>query len=629
MRRLIVLALLGALLALAVVVLYALGRAGITSEARRLQQDARRARAAALEAARDALAADLEALRAREDNRVWYHYRPLFLPPDLVATTLALVPSELTRRPEDPLVSYHFELRDGQLTSPALLDDEGAYAAEVREALARLAPLAGAIERELAAPAGQPARELMDAFVCETNAAPGLKLQQLAETRDEPGQAQLKNEWEAYQSRVGKQSGSFARAQPQRSSQPVEVRVYPLRWVSHGVDRDGWPEVVVAARRVEAAGQAWVQGFALDLRRLRQAHLPALLARARAPERRDGRGWRELDRELVALEGSLPAVSARSGPPPETVRVLAAAATPDLPAARLAPPLERLALVDTAPPVDARGLLAGTRALLDGALALAVVVVVLGGAIVTLAARSERRLARQRSDFVAALTHELKAPLTGFRALTELLHDGLVSDEQKKREYYASMLAESERLSRLVQNVLDASRLERGALQVVAGPLDPRPLLDDVVARFRPRLESEGFRLEVDVADDLPATVADREAFAHVVGNLLDNASKYGRGDELVIRLEARVVVDHAGSWLRVLVADRGPGVPPAHRRRVFERFYRGDAPRQVGGAGLGLTIARALSLAMGGELTLEEADAPGARFGLRLPLAAPAARAA
>jgi signal transduction histidine kinase len=176
-----------------------------------------------------------------------------------------------------------------------------------------------------------------------------------------------------------------------------------------------------------------------------------------------------------------------------------------------------------------------------------------------------------------------------------------------------------------VQNVLDASKLERGALRVVPEPLEPLPLLEDAAARFRPRLETEGYRFEVDVAPDLPTTIADREAFAHVVGNLLDNAAKYGRGAEAVIRLEARTVVDHAGAWLLVSVQDRGSGVARHDRPRVFERFYRGDAPRQVGGAGLGLTISRALAKAMGGDVTLDDAPPPGARFTLRLPIAGPA----
>lgn len=619
MRRLIALALLGGGLALAVAVLYALGRAGIASEARRLDDDDRRARAAALEAARDALAADLEALLRREAERPWYHWRALYLPPDLVATTLALVPSPLAERPPDPLVAAYFELRDGAISGPATAGEEPEAAADARRALAALAPLAPA----LAALGGEgpPERELMDAFVCETNAAPEVKLQQLGELEDLPGQAMLKSEWDAYQSRVGKQSGSPARAQQQRTSQPVEVRVFPLRWLRHGEDPDGWPLAVVAARRVEAPGVAWTQGFVLDLASLRARHLPLLLHRTGKQAADPGRERRAaLDPgELAALEGTL---AGRAAARPTARVAPAGRARADQPQAALGGPLGGLVLVDDAPAADPREALGSSRALLDGALALALGVVVVGGAILLLAARSERRLARQRTDFVAALTHELKAPITGFRALTELLHEGLVPDEARRQEYYASMLAESERLSRLVQNVLDASRLERGALGVAPAPLDPRPLLEEAAGRFRPRLESEGFRLEVDLAADLPETVADREAFAHVVANLLDNAAKYGRGAERVVRLEAGPVEEGARRWLRVVVRDRGPGVPAAERERVFERFYRGSAPREVGGAGLGLAIARALARAMGGDLALEAAAGPGASFALRLPLA-------
>src|SRR5207248_645219 len=129
-------------------------------------------------------------------------------------------------------------------------------------------------------------------------------------------------------------------------------------------------------------------------------------------------------------------------------------------------------------------------------------------------------------------THELKAPLTGMRALTELLHDGVVTDEPKRREYYAAMLGECDRLAQLVQNVLTAARLERGALPLALVSLEPAPLLREVASGFARRLETLGYRFEVDVPDGLPRVRADRDAFLGVVTNLLDNAAKYGAGSE-------------------------------------------------------------------------------------------------
>ncbi|MCO5169285.1 MAG: hypothetical protein M9894_23320 [Planctomycetes bacterium] len=153
MRRLIVVVGLGLVLALAVAVLYGLGRAGLASEARRLEDDARRARTTTLEAARDALAADLEALLRREAERPWYHWRALYLPPDLVATTLALVPSPLAERPQDPLVAVYFELRGGALGGPAAAGGAPDAAAAARRALAALGPLVPRWRRRARAPA--------------------------------------------------------------------------------------------------------------------------------------------------------------------------------------------------------------------------------------------------------------------------------------------------------------------------------------------------------------------------------------------------------------------------------------------------------------------------------------------
>jgi hypothetical protein len=509
MRRLIALALLGLLLGLAVVVLYGLGRAGVETEARRLKDDAAREQRAELEATRDALTAELDALLAREGQRAWWEWRAAYLPPDLVATNVALIPSRLVDAPEDPFVRLYFEARDGALTAPCFFEGvpdpppASPYAGFVARELALLAPLVPLLEAG-ARPRGEPPRrELVDRFVCDTNGAPDVALWQLSQAPVEPAvETQMKGEWDAYQNRAGRNSGQYrgqqAAPETQRPPEDVPVDVYPFRLVAHGQDALGWPETVLAVRRISVAGLSWTQGFQLDVRWLREERLPALGARGRtvvAPPPR----W-----ELARVEGSLPEVSRRAAASHGRVCVVPVrAAPPGVPAVRLAAPFDGLALVDQCQPAEARDLLAGTRALLDGALALAVLVVLAGGAILVVA-RSERRLAQQRSDFVAALTHELKAPITGFRALTELLHDDLVPDEAKKREYYAAMLAESERLSRLVQNVLDASQLERGALRVAAEPQDPAPVLLDLASRFRPRLESEGFTVDVDVPDDLP-----------------------------------------------------------------------------------------------------------------------------
>lgn len=619
MRRLIALTVLGGLLAAAVWVLYEKGRAGLDLERERLARESREQRLQALEAVRQGVSGELDGLVQREAARPWYHYRHLYLPPDLVANQLALVPSPIGAEPPEPLVRLHFEYRGGRIVSPAfqgggLPPPEGGeppseFGAAIAPEVRSLAVFAPRLETELGAQAtaARPREEVVDLYVCGVNADPGQNLAELARANRDPGARQkLEGDWEAYQGRQGKRAGTYAPPEeaPPRTGVPVDV--YPFRFLGRGADDDGWPERLVAVRRVEVDdGEAWLQGFELDVARLRREVVPRVLA--------------GVEVEQAAGGGSpAPARSQQAQAGPPTRCVAAAALGPEDEALALAPPLASVA-VAWAGPIREPDLSRG-RGLLDGALALVFGVVLVGGLILFQAAWAQRRLAQQRSDFVAALTHELKAPLTGMRALAELLHDGLVSDEDKRREYYASMLGESERLGRLVQNVLDAAKIERGRpLQLHPAPIEPGPLLRDLAERFRPRLETEGFAVEVDVADDLPRALADRESLTQVAANLLDNAAKYGRGEERWIRLEAEA---GAGA-LRIRVRDRGPGVAPGERRRVFERFFRSErAPREVGGAGLGLAIARAQARAQGGDLRLLDSER-GACFELELPLAA------
>ncbi|MGE0712055.1 MAG: sensor histidine kinase [Planctomycetota bacterium] len=613
MRRLIALVALGGLLAAAVTVLYELGRRGLVAEQRRLEATSARARAQEMAGVREDVVAALSALRGREAARPYYQWKALYAPPDLVSNSLALVPSPLSEAPADPLIALYFEARGQAFECPALFTPpdlpqqqlqsvappSAAYQATCKVQLAALAR-SEVVTRALGMPpAGRPQREQrLDPYVvwATSNNADALA------SFNQP-QVALNEQWTQSQQRVGKNPGMVGAPRPGAGA--VIVREFPFAWVADAPGPDGWPTHLVALRRVQVGEESWSQGFEVDLAALRARALEPALARARQPAPPRS--------ELLGL-GEDPAMA-----PEARLEVVPLGAAGDAPSAALPAPLDGLAVVDRAPRTSAAPALAGSRRLLDGALLLAGCVVAAGSLLLWLAARGERRLAAQRADFVAALTHELKAPLTGLRALAELLHDGLVSDPAKQQEYYASMLDEAERLGRLVQNVLDAARLERGALHVAPEAFAPGPLLAEVCERFRARVEAQGFELALDLGDgDLPDARADREGFTQTVANLLDNAAKYGRGARRRIEVAAR----EAGGRLEVTVRDHGPGVAPAERERVFERFYRSEAaPREVGGAGLGLAIARAQARAAGGELALEDAG-PGARFRLSLPLA-------
>ena len=234
--------------------------------------------------------------------------------------------------------------------------------------------------------------------------------------------------------------------------------------------------------------------------------------------------------------------------------------------------------------------------------------------VVSLVARAER-LARERSQFAAAAAHELRTPLAGLQLYGDMLADGL-GDPTKMRDYARRMSEEASRLGRVVSNVLGFSQLERGNLSVepITGNLGHE--LAELAERAQPALDRAGAVLELDVPPDLSARF-DRDALARIVGNLLDNAEKYGReAADRTIGLTAR----EAGDTVEVVVSDHGPGVTPATRAQLFRPFTRGVSSDGPAGLGLGLALSQSLARAMGGELAYRASAGGGAAFVLQLP---------
>jgi len=263
--------------------------------------------------------------------------------------------------------------------------------------------------------------------------------------------------------------------------------------------------------------------------------------------------------------------------------------------------------------------------ILTGALLAGILMVSLlsGGVLLMMQARASAREALVKTSFVANVSHELKTPLTTIRLYADLLEQGRVRDEERRADYLRTIGRESERLSRLVNNVLDFSRLERGTRQLSCTELDLAAELAAVVATQAPRLAEAGLDVRIEEPEQgLPAVRADRDALGQVLLNLLDNAAKYA-SDGLLVTVS--LALDSAAGALRVRVADRGPGVPAAERERIFEKFHRLDQglTAEKGGAGLGLSIARQLARAMGGELRCLAREGGGAVFELSLPLSA------
>lgn len=225
--------------------------------------------------------------------------------------------------------------------------------------------------------------------------------------------------------------------------------------------------------------------------------------------------------------------------------------------------------------------------------------------------------ARRKTSFVANVSHELKTPLTTIRMYAELLEEGTIRDEAKRRHYLQVIVDESQRLGRLVGNLLDFSRLEQGRKQYAPEHFDPAALLNHLLDGQERRLEEAGMQLTRRLNADGRTVFADRDALEQAVLNLLDNAVKYAASGHA-----ASVTLEWTAQRCLIRVADRGPGIPQAHRQRIFDQFHRIDdslTSRQPG-CGLGLSIARQLLIDQGGALRFEPGNPGGAVFVIELP---------
>jgi len=232
--------------------------------------------------------------------------------------------------------------------------------------------------------------------------------------------------------------------------------------------------------------------------------------------------------------------------------------------------------------------------------------------------RREVHLARLKSDFVANVSHELKTPLALIRLFAETLELGRVPSEQKAHQYYQVINKESHRLTQLINNILDFSRIEAGRKEYRFAPADVARVVRDVVEAYRFQIEQQGFELTLDVADDLPEVPADEEALGQAILNLLNNAIKYSRENKS-IRIEAH----RDGARVRVSMTDRGIGIPRSEQKKIFEKFYRGEDSlvHETKGSGLGLALVRHIMDAHGGEVEVESAPGKGSTFTLVLPV--------
>jgi signal transduction histidine kinase len=244
-------------------------------------------------------------------------------------------------------------------------------------------------------------------------------------------------------------------------------------------------------------------------------------------------------------------------------------------------------------------------------------IIVAGIAVTWRLMRRETEMARLKADFVANVSHDLKTPLSVIRMFGETLEMGRVTGEAQRRDYYRVITRETERLSRLIDNVLDFSRIEGGRRRYDMAPTAIEPLVRETVEAFEYPLAQGGFKVEVHVAPDVGVVTLDAEAVGQALGNLIDNAIKYS-GDRRVVRVDAALV----DGDVAISVEDEGLGIPRVEHERIFEKFYRVGRSETQGrrGSGVGLALVRHVADAHGGRVTVTSEPGRGSRFTLRLP---------
>lgn len=237
------------------------------------------------------------------------------------------------------------------------------------------------------------------------------------------------------------------------------------------------------------------------------------------------------------------------------------------------------------------------------------------------AVMKEMALAKLKSDFVSNVSHELRTPLSLIRLFAETLEMGRLNSPEKYHEYYSIIRKESERLTALINNVLDFSRIEAGKKEYDFRATDLGELAHNTLESYRYQIEQQGFELREEIADDLPALWVDREAISRSLLNLVNNALKYSPQDKYL-----GVKLYRSNGFVKLEVIDHGIGIPASDQQRIFEKFYRAGDPlvHNTKGSGLGLSLVDHIVRAHGGEVSVESSPGHGSKFTIVLPVTAP-----
>ena len=246
------------------------------------------------------------------------------------------------------------------------------------------------------------------------------------------------------------------------------------------------------------------------------------------------------------------------------------------------------------------------------------IIVFFGSALIIRTIVQEANLLNLKSEFIASVSHEFKTPLTAMGAILERLLSSEVKDPKKVREYYRTLSHDSEKLKRLVKNVLDFTKIEDGKREYKLIATDIVRLVRQEVDNFQEENEPSGLRVETRIDEDIPPVLADEEALRQALHNILDNAAKFSRGEKNV-----DVSVTRLQDSVEIAVEDRGIGISESEQKKIFEKFYRGKQASFISptGTGLGLTLVKHIMDAHGGDVVIRSRPGKGTRVGLTLPL--------
>jgi len=248
-----------------------------------------------------------------------------------------------------------------------------------------------------------------------------------------------------------------------------------------------------------------------------------------------------------------------------------------------------------------------------------IVIVLAMGLIFTLQIiNKELSLSKMKSDFISTVSHEFKSPLTSIRQMSEMLLNERIKSESRKKEYYAVMSEQSERLSHLIDNILDFAKLEEGQKAFRFEKTNLKGLIDRVLSVFQKSIADEGFSVLSSVPETLPVLYIDKEAIEQVLYNLLDNAYKYS-GE--IKKIE--ILAESTENQVQISVKDYGIGIQQEDHHKIFDRFFRGgnELTRSVKGSGIGLTIVKKIIEAHHGTVSLLSTPGKGSTFQVNLPI--------